>query len=232
MTGTIVVTGAASGIGRAVVKVLADAGSSVVALDIDGPAMRSLGTDTPNVRTVAIDLCDDASVRSELASVHGLTGLVHCAAIFPQLSFAQAEPADLDRIFDVNFRAAFVLTKESAARMASGGSIVLLTSGAGLIETARNSFQQPFALYGASKAALDRWAAGVAAELLNIGIVLTTITPGAFVRTQGTSGIDPGGMAEIAADNVACAVKWLVQEPRPALAGQRLSAADFGRCWG
>lgn len=231
MSNTIVVTGAASGIGRAVVTELRAAGRDVLALDIDQNGLRSLGAQ--GVAIAWIDLTDAAGLQRVLEGrVDGLAAIVHCAALFPQLTFAQSELADLDRIFAVNFRAAFVLCKAAAGLMARGGSIVLLTSGAGLMDAAQDPFQRPFALYGSSKAALDRWALGVASELAENGIVLTTITPGAFVRTPGTSGIDPGGMPEIEVERVAKAAAWLAREPRHQFVGRRVSAAEFGICWG
>src|SRR3546814_2443666 len=76
---------------------------------------------------------------------------------------------------------------------------------------------RPFALYGASKAALDRFAAGIAPDLAATGIAVTTITPGAFVETPGTAAIDMSDAADLGridVDRVGAAVAWLAAAPR------------------
>src|SRR3546814_17543666 len=62
---------------------------------------------------------------------------------------------------------------------------------------AADPFMRPFALYGASKAALDRFAAGTAPDLAATGIAVTTITPGAFVETPGAAAIDLRDAADL-----------------------------------
>lgn len=242
MIAQVLVTGAGSGIGRATAWAIACERLEVVASDIDGDAATETAARIASAgrpaRPLALDVRDELAVAAALralANEASLASVVHSAALFPQLNFAQSSLREFDNVLAVNFRAAFVLAKEAAAVMPNGGSLVFLTSGAGLLENARDPFQRDFSLYGASKAALDRWAIGVAEELLAQGVVVTLITPGAFVRTSGTHSIDLGqasGMAEIEADAVGEAVAWLASEPRYALAGSRLSAVEFKRAWG
>jgi 3-oxoacyl-[acyl-carrier protein] reductase len=236
------VTGAGSGIGRAAAVALARERVEIVACDIDARAAAetaaSIVSNGQRARALTLDVRDDLAVVEALralASEAPLASVVHSAALFPQQSFAQTSLDELDNVLAVNFRAAFVLAKSAAALMPSGGSLVFLTSGAGLIESARDPFQREFSVYGASKAALDRWAIGVTDELLTQGIVVTLITPGAFVRTSGTRSIKlshAAGLVEIQSAAVGEAIAWLAHEPRAALAGARLSAAEFRRTWG
>src|SRR3546814_20198601 len=81
--------------------------------------------------------------------------------------------------------------------MQGDGSLIFLTSGAGAVAGAADPFMRPFALYGASKAALDRFAAGIAPDLAATGIAVTTITPGAFVETPGTPASDISDAADL-----------------------------------
>lgn len=239
----IIVTGAAAGIGRETAMVLGAAGRTVVLCDMDMDGLEAAAAETRDTGgdpiVFPVDLRDERAVDDLVrttVSRHPLGGIVHSAGLFPQLSFAESELPDLDAVMAVNFRAAFALAKAGAAAMSGkGGALVFLTSGAGLLEMASDPFQQRFSLYGASKAALDRWALGIARELSEAGIAVSTITPGAFCRTSGTSRLDLADAElaqEIDAGAVGRAVAWLASEPRMHLAGRRLSAVDFGTAWG
>lgn len=243
MLPAIIVTGAAAGIGLETAIALGEQGRTVALCDIDGlmlaaaaARVRAAGGE-PVV--IAGDLRDEHAIVDLVRTIMSrgsLGGIVHSAGLFPQLSFAESELEDLDHVMAVNFRAAFRLAKAGVAAMGStGGTLVFLTSGAGLLEMASDPFQQHFSLYGASKAALDRWALGIARELLEANVVVSTITPGAFVRTSGTARIDLEEMAdlkEIDASAVGKAVAWLASEPRMHLSGCRLNATEFGETWG
>lgn len=186
--------------------------------------------------TVAVtaDVTDDAALAAVIASATPLAAIVHCAASFPRIDLAQTSIADFDRIMAVNLRAAVQLTLLGAPAMRDGGAMVFLTSGSGLLALAPDPFQRGFSLYGASKAALDRWVAGVAVELAPSGIFATTITPGAFVETPGLAGtgaLPPPGSASISAERVAEAVVRIAEDRSGQFAGQRLSAATFGDSW-
>lgn len=243
MLSTVIVTGAAAGIGRETAIALGVEGRTVVLCDIDKDMLEAVAAQIRiaggDPVVMPADLRDERAVTDLVrttASRHSLGALVHSAGLFPQLSFAESELQDLDDVMAVNFRAAFTLAKAGAAAMsANGGALVFLTSGAGLLEMASDPFQQRFSIYGASKAALDRWALGIARELIEINIAVSTITPGAFVRTSGTSRLDLDGMQdlqEIDARAVGNAIAWLASEVRTHLAGRRLNATEFGDTWG
>ena len=210
----------------------------VVMCDVDGDAL---------ARTTAAVGGDAVAIEADIASDEALAAMVrraeqggplgaviHCAAIFPRIDLADTCIADFDRVMAVNLRAAVQLTLHAASAMRDGGALVFLTSGSGLMTAAGDPFQQGFALYGASKAALDRWVAGVAGELAPAGIFASTITPGAFVETPGLSraGVTPPpGASTITAERVAEAITRLVEDRSGIYAGKRLSAAAFGQSW-
>jgi NAD(P)-dependent dehydrogenase (short-subunit alcohol dehydrogenase family) len=233
-----IVTGAAAGIGRAVAFALAARGWAVVAVDLDREgAERVAATAGRGAVAIAADLANEATVGDIVvrAGEDGpLAAVVHCAALFPQIPLVETRVSDFDRVMAVNLRAAVQLTLLAGLAMPDGGAMVFLTSGSGLLAAAADPFQRGFALYGASKAALDRWVAGVAPELAEAGISASTITPGAFVATPGLARagvVPPPGAATIAAERVAEAIVRLVEDQSGTFAGARLNAAEFGATW-
>lgn len=228
-----IVTGAGAGIGRATVCALAARGWRVLCCDVDGEAASHVAAEAAaDSEAVAADVTDDDALADLIARAgDSLGAVVHCAALFPRIDLGATRIGDFDRVMAVNLRAAVQLTLLAAPAMRNGGALVFLTSGSGLLSAASDPFQQGFALYGASKAALDRWVAGVAPELAPAGIFASTITPGAFVETPGlarTGVSPPPGAATISAERVAEAIVRLAEDRSGGFSGQRLSAATFG----
>jgi len=233
-----IVTGAGAGIGRAAALALAARGWRVMVCDIDGAAAACVAAAAGgDAVAVTADVTDEAAlhdVMQRAVEAGPLRAVVHCAALFPRIDLAVTSIADFDRVMAVNLRAGVQISLGATQTMPDGGALVFLTSGSGLTAAAADPLQRGFALYGASKAALDRWVAGVAPELAETGIFATTITPGAFVATPGLAGTGiapPAGAATITAERVAEAVVRLAEDRSGAFAGQRLSAAAFGGSW-
>ncbi|MDG2533876.1 SDR family NAD(P)-dependent oxidoreductase [Sphingomonas sp. HITSZ_GF] len=212
------VTGAGAGIGRATALALAARRWRVLACDIARDAAEQAAADAGDTAiAVAADVTDDIALASLVAQAgNSLAAVIHCAALFPRLALADTDIAAFDRVMAVNLRAAMQLTLLAPPAMREGGSLIFLTSGSGLLSAATDPFQHGFALYGASKAALDRWTAGVAAELAPQGIFASTITPGARIIT---------------AERVAEAIVRIAEDRAGTFSGQRLSAATFGEEW-
>jgi NAD(P)-dependent dehydrogenase (short-subunit alcohol dehydrogenase family) len=232
----VIVTGAGAGIGRATARALALRGWRVVLCDIDGDAVADAAAEAGHgAVALAADITDDEALKNMMAHASGtLAAVVHCAALFPRISLKDTRIAEFDRVMAVNLRAAAHLTLLAAPAMDDGGALVFLTSGSGLLSAASDPFQRGFALYGASKAALDRWVAGVAPELAEAGIFASTITPGAFVETPGLAraGVTPPPDAQkITAQAVADAIVRLVDDRTGRFSGGRLSAAEYGQSW-
>ncbi|PAV74301.1 hypothetical protein WR25_03112 [Diploscapter pachys] len=102
---TVLVTGAAGGIGQAIVEGFARGGAQVLAVDLDSPALRrlvdaqrALGHD---VRGETLDLADPVAINTLLAKLERLDVLVHNAAYFPLTTFAEIDPALLQRTLAV-----------------------------------------------------------------------------------------------------------------------------------
>lgn len=116
---TALVTGAASGIGEAIAHVLAHAGASVVLADIDEIAGREAADRIVQAGDCAqfmqLDVSDDDNCRAVAAQVIEKCGildiLVNNAGIGHVGTILQTESQDLDRLFSVNVRGMFSLTK-------------------------------------------------------------------------------------------------------------------------
>ncbi len=240
MTGQAVaiVTGAASGIGRAAALALARAGYGIICADVDESGVKTVAREIEQLGRAACVVVGDVSREEfwppavEAAARLGTLGvLVSNAGIFPRIAFETALAMDLDRIFAVNLRAAFLGSAACVPvmRTAGGGSLVFMTSGSGLAAAAANPFQRGFALYGASKAALDRWVMGVAPELAPLGIAANLLCPGAAVRTEGFERLNLGPEAPpatISPGRVAEAIVRLA-ERRPPDTGSRFVASEL-----
>lgn len=171
----VLVTGGASGMGRAIVERMAQDGWRVVMADYNGElaeretqVLRAAGLD---VECRAIDLTDEAAVRAMVQQLPPLTALVNNAGIFDERAFLDVTSADFRRMYEVNLLAVATLTQEAARKMANGARIVNIASRAYL--GAKNH-----AHYVASKAALVGYTRASAMELAARGIMVNAIAPG------------------------------------------------------
>jgi NAD(P)-dependent dehydrogenase (short-subunit alcohol dehydrogenase family) len=166
------VTGAASGIGAAVARRLAEEGAAVVGADLaEVPA-------APGVEPQALDVADPASVEAAVAAVlarHGrIDSLVHAAGIGQEIPFLDTPLATFDRIIAVNLGGTFLVGQRVARAMrdAGGGAIVNIASVAGL----RGSIGR--AAYGGSKGGVVIMSQVMAVDLAPMGIRVNVVAPG------------------------------------------------------
>ncbi len=174
------VTGGGKGIGAAIAARLTEAGAHVTIADLDQTAEQfaaSIGAD--------FALCDisDATQLSNgvtlAAGDAGLDILINNAGIFPTTGpVAQVTDEFVHRMLDINVRSQFSATREAAARMPNGGSIVNMASVAALGGGANIS------AYAASKAAVVALTRAHANELGPQGIRVNAIAPG-IIDTPG-----------------------------------------------
>lgn len=181
-----VVTGGASGIGRATVERFVAEGARVVVGDLDEATLSALGDALGD--GVAVQRCD---VTAE-ADVDALTQLAvdrfgRLDVAFANAGIGSAQrlvDADFDqwaRVLDVNLTGPFLTIKHAARRMVDGGSIIVTAS--------LNAVQPGIGMgaYCASKAGVAMLTEVAALELGPAGIRVNAIGPG-FVRTALTEG--------------------------------------------
>jgi NAD(P)-dependent dehydrogenase (short-subunit alcohol dehydrogenase family) len=139
---TIIVTGAASGIGRACALRQGAQGDHVAAWDLAGDAARAVADEVVaaggSAESAAIDIADTAAARAvvrEVAERTGsLQGLAHAAGVMRTVPFDELDEVEWDRVINVNLRATAFLAKAVAQVIRDGdqsGAIVLFSSVAG-----------------------------------------------------------------------------------------------------
>jgi NAD(P)-dependent dehydrogenase (short-subunit alcohol dehydrogenase family) len=237
----VLVTGSASGIGRATAELLAGMGAAVVASDIDADAgeaaATALAATGARVRFVAADVAEEggvAAVVAEATSAFGrLDAAANCAGIGAGHATTHEYPVDVwDRIVAVNLRGTWLSMRAEVEAMlaaGAGGAIVNVSSTLGL----RGSpFGSP---YSASKHGVLGLTRTAAIEYAPHGIRVNAVCPGAidtpmmdetFARFPGfreaLTGFVPMGRMG-AAGEVAAAIAWLCSDAASFVTGEALT---------
>lgn len=169
---TVLVTGAAGGIGQAVCTELSSVGCSVVASDRDVAGVRGRGW-----QVLPLDVTDDDAVRTQVQALGPLDGLVlshGLTALGPALD--QPMPA-VDRVLAVNLRGAIVVTRHALPGLIERhGRIAVLSSVSGFAPLVNRT------AYAASKHGLHGYFESLRAELVDSGVSVTMVAP-SFVAT-------------------------------------------------
>jgi 3-oxoacyl-[acyl-carrier protein] reductase len=230
-----VVTGAARGIGRAIVLELLKQDRIVAGLDINAEQLSELENVVKEAGFTVITKCVDITNTDEftetlesLASEHGGIGiLVNNAGITRDGLIMRMSDEDFDKVIAVNLRAAFVATRTAAKSMVRNkfGRIISLSSVSGIIGNAGQTN------YSASKAGLIGMTKTVARELAKKKITANCVAPG-FIETEMTKKL-PEPVIEAAkqliplrrvgsVDDVAKAVAFLASDEAAYITGQVL----------
>lgn len=166
-------TGAASGIGKAVVAAFAREGAKVIAADRDFP--RTVSGTEDVVQTVGMDVSNEDDWERLAETVRHLDALVACAGISEVKTIDETSLEDWRRVMDVNLDGAFLSVKYGARAMSDGGTIVLVGSASG-IKAAPGA-----AAYCASKAGLRMLVKAAALELKPRAIRVNCVSPAGVV---------------------------------------------------
>jgi NAD(P)-dependent dehydrogenase (short-subunit alcohol dehydrogenase family) len=189
---TALVTGAASGIGRAIAVGIAESGAKVACFDLPGPGLDQVVEQIEAVGVEALQIPGDVTdagnildaVRQAQSSLGPLTLAVNSAGI------ANAAPAETmrreqwQRVIDVNVTGVFLSCQAEGRAMLDngGGSIVNIASMSGTI--VNRGLQQ--AHYNASKAAVIQLSRSLAMEWCARGVRVNSISPGYTATPMNT----------------------------------------------
>ena len=178
------ITGAASGIGAASARLFAEEGAKVCIADVDEEkgrqAASSIDESGNDVFFKKLDITSEddwASGVNKVVTRYGkLNVLVNCAAIPHVGTVEETTAEDWDRVMEFNAKGTFLGTKAVIPHMrqAGGGSIINISSGAGLVG------QSWAAAYNASKAAVHLLAKSTAIQYAKDGIRANSVHPGAI----------------------------------------------------
>jgi NAD(P)-dependent dehydrogenase (short-subunit alcohol dehydrogenase family) len=176
-------TGASTGLGRALALELAERGYRVLAVARSQDLLMQLAQQHQNIRVFALDVTNEGAMQQLTQAIsldYGRLDLVLLNA--GTCEYVQATDLDLaafDRTFALNFRAVVAATKMLLPLVPRGGQLAFVSSLAHLFPFGRAE------AYGASKAALSYFADSLRADLAATGIEVCLIEPG-FVDTPLT----------------------------------------------
>ena len=184
----VIVVGASSGIGAALVRAMAAAGDQVVAVARRAPELEALASSCgASVRVVVHDVTDTAAVpaafRACVDALGGVDVLVYAAGVMPRIGPDELDGAKDRHIFEVNLIGAAAWLDEGGAAMAAQGSGVLV--GIGSVAGDRGRMGNP--AYCASKAGLHALLEALRNRLDRKGVTVLTVKPGP-VRTPMVEG--------------------------------------------
>lgn len=185
------VTGAASGIGRATALLLSEMGAKVLLVDINEENLKRVQSECKgNTDILVLDLTDaetiKGAVKEKVAMFGKLNGFVHCAGIpyIAPLKVVNSEKAE--KVYKLNTYAAIELAKACSNKQiyaGEHGSFVLISSVYGLVGSAANVG------YAMSKGAIVAITKSLAMELVNNGIRVNCVAPG-FIKTPMADKVD------------------------------------------
>jgi methylmalonyl-CoA mutase cobalamin-binding domain/chain len=235
---TVIVTGAARGLGRAYTLELCRQGAAVVADDIDEAALKDVADaarDLPgSVHAVVCDVTGPDAPRTLLdAALRGygqLHGLVSNAGLLRSGPILQLDDSDLRLLLEVHVTAPFRLLRaagsywraEAKAGRTVEAAVVLTTSAAGLY-----GFRAE-AAYSAAKAAVAMLARVGADELGRYGATVNAVAPVARTRLTEWLGEAPASPGDdpLAAEHVAPVIAWLLGPAARTVTGRVLEAGN------
>ena len=228
------VTGATSGIGRAVAGQLAAHGAEVIVHGRDaaraGEVVDAITAEGGKARFVAADLTQPAELDGLAEQADQVDILVNNAGIAWFGPTAELDVPTFDQLFTANVRPAYFLTAALAPQMAARGSGSIINVGSMAGEVGMSGG----AAYGATKAALDAmtrsWAAefspaGVRINTVASGPVYTAIQPAGVTEAVGATTV----MARAAQPEEIASVITFLASPRASYITGAVISADGGR---
>ena len=229
---TIVVTGAASGIGLACARGLLDAGHQVCGADLQAAPMQSLSDYGSRFAAVQADIADATKCKNVVAHAlekfGAVTSLIHMAAAHSTLTWRELEAAHFNRILATNVTGAFLIAQAAAEHMSAGGSIVL-TSSDSVNVSGVGGHGRGGPAYVSSKAAIIGLTRALARSLAPLKIRVNAVSPGS-TATAMTAEYDEEALRKVAertligrigeAQEIAAVAQFLISDAASYITGE------------
>lgn len=225
-----IVTGGASGIGRAIVELFAEEGAQVVVGDLSDEGLATieqadhLGKAGVVTRKADVRQMEDATalVAAALSNFGKLDVLVCNAGITSVSSIERLQEDEWDDVLDTNVKGMFTMVKAAVPVMRSnGGAIVTLGSEMGFVAVPESP------AYNASKGAVIMFTRALALDLIRYKIRVNALCPGItrtpLLQAEVDNSVDPG---KTAAEQAAWAPIGRIADPREIAYGALFLASD------
>ncbi len=189
---TIIVTGAASGIGRETAILLYDLGAKLLLLDLNEDGLKKVAEGLEGVSYSEVDLMDFDSLKGILMEAKkelgsSFTGLVHCAGVPSVVPLRALTNDQYEKVMKINTQAGLNLAKIFTTKQGHDteqqGSIVFISSVYGVVGSAAN------VAYATSKAAVIGMTKALAIEFASKNIRVNCVAPG-FIKTKMADGVN------------------------------------------
>ncbi|MBN9563624.1 MAG: SDR family oxidoreductase [Alphaproteobacteria bacterium] len=236
----VIVTGAAGGIGRALVRTFLDNGMRVVAADLDGEPLRRLHgeIDSDRLAAVPVDISDYGSCQNCVERAEARFGRVDCLVnnaglgmglvredhFSRRVQIEDIRPEVWQKIVTVNLTGGFFMAHVCVPRFRAQGF--------GRIVNVTTSFftmlNPGFSPYGPAKSGLEAWSASLAGELKGTGITVNVVVPGGPTDTPMVP--DNSGIARdqmIKPEQMAYPMLYLFSDDASEVTGRRYVAAHW-----
>ena len=175
----IVVTGASSGVGKALATKLSNSGEDVIAICRRNPQLEKsqwIQCDLSNIE-------ETIRAANQLSQISQISAIYHCAGVMPTSAINDIDLGESINTFKVNTIAPLYLTSKIIRPLAkSKGLVVCISSIASSIHISGE------AVYSASKAAVDKISQSMAIDLGRFKIKVLNIAPG-IIKTEMTEGL-------------------------------------------
>ncbi|HVK67314.1 MAG TPA: 2,3-dihydro-2,3-dihydroxybenzoate dehydrogenase [Polyangium sp.] len=228
---TALVTGAAQGIGEAVVRALAARGAKVAAVDSNakrlGEVIADMQASGQHVEAFPADVTSSEAVDAAVDRIERELGsidfLVNVAGVLHVGPIEALRDEDWERTFAVNARGVFYLCRAVARRMVPRGSGAIVTVGSNAARTPR----MHMSAYAASKAAVAMFTQCLGLELAKHGIRCNVVSPGSTDTPMQRSLWNDGSGAQAVIDGAPAAFKVGIPLQRIAEPGDIADAVLF-----
>ncbi len=177
----VVVTGAASGMGRAIAGAAAREGARLVLSDFDGDRLKTTAAGLPGqVRHLRADVTKLPEIEAVFALAErefgGIDGLVTCAGIITTLPLLEVTSEEWDRVFAVNAKGTFFTVQAALKRMVPRGQGRIVTIGSDSYKLGGGRVAN--IPYAATKGAVVTMTKGFARALVGTGVRINCVNPG------------------------------------------------------